>query len=319
MKMAHEVETWFGWLLAAGVAMACNTNASSTEGTDSSSHWLGICETRDDCGTALDCYCGLCTRICEQASNCSELDENAICSASHASCEQGAPSICTRAEEPDASTLPGVSVSEPLDSGALVGGNDPTEDPSTTNSSSSADGAPANDLSARPAGDAGSSVADESTPPAADAALPTPVGDEGATSEGGVGSAFSCHDSTECAPSELCRGPYEACDVESCMPTEDCQSDADCRAEAPAEDLACQSDGHCAPKSCDVEPCSANFTCTPVSTTNTDPQTFYYCTPTSCTADGDCEQGSVCVAWSGGTSRYCANVLGQCSADPGAG
>lgn len=68
----------------AAVATSCATTSSSS---GSNSNWLEVCSGDTDCSSGLECWCGVCTKTCAAASDCSEL--------AGATCDPGdATSVC---------------------------------------------------------------------------------------------------------------------------------------------------------------------------------------------------------------------------------
>jgi hypothetical protein len=68
-------------MLALGnaIAIAC-ANTSSDAGTDSSTHWMNDCSSSARCG-GLKCECGVCTKPCDEPSDCRGLSASASCAA----------------------------------------------------------------------------------------------------------------------------------------------------------------------------------------------------------------------------------------------
>lgn len=60
----------------AAVATSCATTSSSS---GSNSNWLAVCSKDSDCGSGLECHCGVCTRTCTAAGECSGLATGATC------------------------------------------------------------------------------------------------------------------------------------------------------------------------------------------------------------------------------------------------
>lgn len=63
---------------AVGLVLACG-GAVTSGGTDSNTHWLTTCRDDVDCGSALECHCGVCTRVCDASAQCSSWSEAARC------------------------------------------------------------------------------------------------------------------------------------------------------------------------------------------------------------------------------------------------
>jgi hypothetical protein len=61
---------------AACIIVAC---ATTTASSGSNSNWLAVCSDKSDCSDSLECLCGLCTKPCAAASDCSELGKSATC------------------------------------------------------------------------------------------------------------------------------------------------------------------------------------------------------------------------------------------------
>lgn len=61
--------------LAVGRLVACDPKTEPTLGSET--HFLMSCDA--SCPKDSSCYCGVCTRACADASECSELDKNAVC------------------------------------------------------------------------------------------------------------------------------------------------------------------------------------------------------------------------------------------------
>lgn len=66
-------------LLGGGLLqLGCGGRTQTSQGPDTSTHWLSSCEEDDDCGS-LSCVCGVCTRKCDDTVACSGLGESAVC------------------------------------------------------------------------------------------------------------------------------------------------------------------------------------------------------------------------------------------------
>lgn len=93
--MSWVVTSWVRVFVSAAL-LSCLALASCGQtdagGSDSNTHWLKTCESDDDCGS-LDCLCGVCSRSCEETSDCRGLGSSAVCEAS-ADCSDDAPSLC---------------------------------------------------------------------------------------------------------------------------------------------------------------------------------------------------------------------------------
>lgn len=72
---------------------SCGGNSTS-DGTDSNTHWLQDCEEDSDCG-ALSCVCGICTQPCEVGADCAALGSDAVCEVP-SSCGKVGSSACVR-------------------------------------------------------------------------------------------------------------------------------------------------------------------------------------------------------------------------------
>jgi hypothetical protein len=70
-KSLRITTTALSWLLLCALAChSCGGKVAADGGTDSASHWLGGCDDDADCGQALSCECGVCTRSCQRDSEC---------------------------------------------------------------------------------------------------------------------------------------------------------------------------------------------------------------------------------------------------------
>lgn len=86
-----------GWcLLLACLSTACGASSSSDDEPNNGgkTNWLKGCEVDGECGT-LACIVQVCTRECESASDCSDVDGDATCGQLLA----GRENVCTRACE----------------------------------------------------------------------------------------------------------------------------------------------------------------------------------------------------------------------------
>lgn len=63
-------------MCAVAISAACATTSSSS---GSNSNWLEVCSKDSDCGSGLECQCGVCTKTCTAASDCSALATGATC------------------------------------------------------------------------------------------------------------------------------------------------------------------------------------------------------------------------------------------------
>jgi hypothetical protein len=77
--MRTAIVTW-GLFLAAGCGAS---HVGQPAVRDSETHFLSLCAS--SCEEGLTCVCGVCTRACEEASDCSELSDEASCVAPTAS------------------------------------------------------------------------------------------------------------------------------------------------------------------------------------------------------------------------------------------
>ena len=128
--MVIRSSLWVAFALAVCVSLAACGSTESGPTTDSGSHWLSMCETSDDCGD-LSCVCGICTRECEAASACDELEGAACVAPTEAICGEPAPAatICVVecADDGDCPTIDGESAL--CGDGLCVRGGDPGPDP----------------------------------------------------------------------------------------------------------------------------------------------------------------------------------------------
>lgn len=99
----HEFPTRRFWFLST-VFLALASGCSDTEdvgATDTKTNWLSRCDTDSDCGDGLDCLCGVCTRSCEEAVDCSGLPGASCAPANECS---NANLVCVAPSEDDAAT-----------------------------------------------------------------------------------------------------------------------------------------------------------------------------------------------------------------------
>lgn len=62
---------------------------------DGQSHWWRRCEMDSECGTGLECACGVCTKSCSEASTCAGAGEQHACVAAVPWCpDQGNGAVC---------------------------------------------------------------------------------------------------------------------------------------------------------------------------------------------------------------------------------
>ena len=80
-------------LTIAGLLLLATAACSNGPSTDSETHWLGACQSDDDCGEDLSCICNLCTLACDD--DCGDLAGDAVCVQIDAAvCEVEAGAIC---------------------------------------------------------------------------------------------------------------------------------------------------------------------------------------------------------------------------------
>src|SRR5688500_4079547 len=65
-----------GGAVLGGMAGACD-DTPAAGGGNSESHFLQVCH--QTCGGGLECICGVCTRACDETSECRSLSEVAVC------------------------------------------------------------------------------------------------------------------------------------------------------------------------------------------------------------------------------------------------
>jgi hypothetical protein len=70
----------FQFLLAVWALTGCRSEDVRPT-TGSETHFLSRCDDGDSCGEGLECLCGVCTRACERASDCSAVAASAACRA----------------------------------------------------------------------------------------------------------------------------------------------------------------------------------------------------------------------------------------------
>ena len=93
------LRTWIA--LATCLLGAAGCFSSKDPQADSESHFLSACE--DSCQDGLECICGVCTAVCDPASDCSEQHEEASCVALDAfaqpdRCDEAAPDVASVCE-----------------------------------------------------------------------------------------------------------------------------------------------------------------------------------------------------------------------------
>lgn len=116
------------WGLTGCVAPSASEGAG---GTDSNTHWLDQCDADAECGTGLECLCGVCSRPCAADSGCSELAPDAVCVTRACEGLSGRnDGICSRTSEP-ASSEP-ANTSEPASSEPANTSDRPDGGPSTS-------------------------------------------------------------------------------------------------------------------------------------------------------------------------------------------
>jgi hypothetical protein len=81
-----------GWLLAVALTWTMGCGDSASEPTGGQTHFLTRCAQDAECGDALSCLCGICTRSCLEATDCGGLPA-AVCAA--------APDACGEAQGSD--------------------------------------------------------------------------------------------------------------------------------------------------------------------------------------------------------------------------
>jgi hypothetical protein len=74
----------------AAIATACATTAKSS---GSNSNWLETCASDSDCSAGLECWCGICTKPCSAASDCSAFSAGASCDPTLATAICGTPTF----------------------------------------------------------------------------------------------------------------------------------------------------------------------------------------------------------------------------------
>jgi hypothetical protein len=77
-----------GGLFGLAVFAACGGESKITAG--GASDWLSACASNADCSGALECWCGVCTKVCTETSDCAKLSKNAGCAPALASAVCGA-------------------------------------------------------------------------------------------------------------------------------------------------------------------------------------------------------------------------------------
>lgn len=80
-------------IVACGAWLCASCGGTSRTGTDSQTHWLGQCESDQDCG-GLSCVCGICTRLCDNSPACDDFAETASCLAVESCDPHEAASAC---------------------------------------------------------------------------------------------------------------------------------------------------------------------------------------------------------------------------------
>lgn len=78
MKAASSVRVWS---VAISIFVSAFAGCSETSGTDggSETNWLKRCGSQNDCSAGNSCECGICTRSCESADECSDVPGAASC------------------------------------------------------------------------------------------------------------------------------------------------------------------------------------------------------------------------------------------------
>jgi hypothetical protein len=118
--MRTAIVTW-GLFLAAGCGAS---HVGQPAVRDSETHFLSLCAS--SCEDGLTCVCGVCTRACEEASDCSELANDASCSAPTANdkraCGRVLPATVCEAECSDHGECAAVSPDHRCDQGVCRAG-----------------------------------------------------------------------------------------------------------------------------------------------------------------------------------------------------
>lgn len=84
-------------VLAGGlVATACGGRAYDPD-VDGQSHWWRLCAEDVECGTALTCVCGVCTKPCDDGATCAGSAAKHACVAQAPWCEAPASGVCAAA------------------------------------------------------------------------------------------------------------------------------------------------------------------------------------------------------------------------------
>lgn len=91
MKASFRLKGGLGPLALALLLSGCGARAYEGGG-DSNSNWLKACDPDADCGSGLECLCGICTRTCTSNRACGD-DEVATCDV-RSTCEQPV-AVCT--------------------------------------------------------------------------------------------------------------------------------------------------------------------------------------------------------------------------------
>lgn len=79
---------------ALSLVTSCGGSSEST-GTDSNTHWLKDCDADSDCG-ALSCVCGVCTKSCDDGSDCQPFGGDAACEVPTDCGSANGPTACVR-------------------------------------------------------------------------------------------------------------------------------------------------------------------------------------------------------------------------------
>lgn len=120
-------------LLFATLVWGCGSRVSSGN-TGSETHWLQSCERDADCGT-YSCYCGVCSRGCDEDNDCDEVPNiTSHCAESNAvsQCSEGVPArVCAQGAGPTSSTDTGEQSSS--NSTSVDGTSTNTGDDTSTN------------------------------------------------------------------------------------------------------------------------------------------------------------------------------------------
>jgi hypothetical protein len=70
--------TWLGLSLGAGLVAGCGKVAEPDQ-LGGETHWLRTCSEPGDCGSELECWCGVCTAVCDDDATCGAIVDDARC------------------------------------------------------------------------------------------------------------------------------------------------------------------------------------------------------------------------------------------------